>query len=47
MFAHCNFQLRGEDSTRDEKFVDELSKKYTAVFHATTFDTKIHLFLSL
>ncbi len=38
--AHCNFQLRGEESERDEQFVQGLSKKYTAVFYSTTFDTK-------
>jgi len=38
--AHCNFQLRGEDSTRDEKFVAGLSKKYAVPFFTTTFDTK-------
>jgi tRNA(Ile)-lysidine synthase len=39
--AHCNFQLRGADSVKDEKFVEGLSKKYTVAFYATTFDTKV------
>ena len=37
--AHCNFQLRGDDSLRDEKFVEALAKKYNVVFHTITFDT--------
>jgi len=38
--AHCNFQLRGEESEGDEIFVEALSKKYNIPFHTTTFDTK-------
>ncbi len=38
--AHCNFQLRAEDSNRDEKFVKQLAKKYEVVFYAKTFETK-------
>lgn len=37
--AHCNFQLRGEDSLRDEKFTEALAKKYGVIFHSITFDT--------
>lgn len=37
--AHCNFQLRGEDSLRDEKFTEALAKKHGVVFHTITFDT--------
>jgi len=37
--AHCNFQLRGADSSRDEKFVSDLAKKYGVAFHIKTFDT--------
>jgi tRNA(Ile)-lysidine synthase len=39
--AHCNFKLRGEDSTRDEAFVQQLAKKYTVAFFVTTFDTQV------
>ena len=38
--AHCNFQLRGDDSKRDENFVAAQAKKYGVVFYVTTFDTK-------
>lgn len=38
--AHCNFQLREEDSDRDEKFVSELADKYKVNFHVVKFDTK-------
>ena len=38
--AHCNFQLRDDDSERDEKFVSELADKYKVDFHVVRFDTK-------
>ena len=37
--AHCNFQLRGEDSNRDETFVRSLSERYGVGFHNISFDT--------
>ncbi|MGF2412596.1 tRNA lysidine(34) synthetase TilS [Ferruginibacter sp.] len=37
--AHCNFQLRGEDSNRDEKFVAQLAKKYEVPVYQVSFDT--------
>jgi tRNA(Ile)-lysidine synthase len=37
--AHCNFQLRGEESTGDEKFVKTLADKYGKEFKLQTFDT--------
>src|SRR6266496_443728 len=38
--AHCNFQLRGEESERDEKFVKDLGKKYGAELFIKKFDTE-------
>ncbi len=38
--AHCNFQLRGEDSNEDEVFVENLCKKQGITFHTTRFETK-------
>lgn len=37
--AHCNFQLRGDESNQDEKFVSDLSKKYNVPFFVTSFQT--------
>ena len=37
--AHCNFQLRGEDSNKDEAFVNSLCASLNVSFHATRFDT--------
>ena len=38
--AHCNFQLRGDESDRDEKFVQELGKKYEVEVLLKKFDTE-------
>ena len=38
--AHCNFQLRGEESERDEAFVRSLGKKYTVEVVVKKFDTE-------
>lgn len=38
--AHCNFQLRGGESEKDESFVEALAKKYGVSFFVTRFDTK-------
>lgn len=39
IIAHCNFQLRGEFSSRDENFVKALAQKYKAPYFVKTFDT--------
>ena len=38
--AHCNFQLRGEESEGDEQFVRELGKKYSVEVLVKKFDTE-------
>lgn len=38
--AHCNFQLREEDSARDEKFVQALAGERGVPFHLVQFETK-------
>ncbi|WP_273212273.1 tRNA lysidine(34) synthetase TilS [Runella zeae] len=40
--AHCNFQLRGEESDYDERFVRELAYHYKADFFVRHFDTKMY-----
>lgn len=37
--AHCNFHLRPNDSDVDEKFVEQLAKKYNVSFYSASFDT--------
>ena len=37
--AHCNFQLRGADSQRDEAFVKAMAEKFGVPFHLKIFDT--------
>jgi len=38
--AHCNFQLRGNESDRDEQFVKDLGKKYSVEALVKKFDTE-------
>lgn len=38
--AHCNFQLRGEESEQDEQFVKNLAHTYQVPFYNTRFQTK-------
>jgi len=37
--AHCNFHLRGEESDRDEKFVQQLSFNLNIPYYSVDFDT--------
>ena len=39
--AHCNFQLRGEESEADEAFVKELAHRLEAPFFVKRFDTQV------
>jgi len=39
--AHCNFQLRGEESMRDEAFVGTLAARYRRKWHLKRFDTQV------
>jgi tRNA(Ile)-lysidine synthase len=40
--AHCNFQLRGEDSDGDEELVRNYCGKYTIPFHTLRFDVEAY-----
>lgn len=40
--AHCNFQLRGNDSENDKLFVERLCQEKHIEFHTKTFDTKAY-----
>lgn len=38
--AHCNFNLRGEESLRDRHFVTELCRQFDVKLHIADFDTR-------
>lgn len=38
--AHCNFRLRGDESTRDEDFCRQLANQLDVPFHVIHFDTE-------
>lgn len=38
--AHCNFQLRGVDSDKDEAFVKQLAEKLSVPFYSVRFNTE-------
>lgn len=40
IIAHCNFQLRGDESERDEQFVKDLGGKYKVAVKIKKFDTE-------
>lgn len=40
--AHCNFQLRGEESEKDEAFVRELAQKYAVPIWVKKFETEVY-----
>jgi tRNA(Ile)-lysidine synthase len=41
--AHCNFNLRGQESIRDENFVKNLATQYDVQLYATSFDTEKYM----
>jgi tRNA(Ile)-lysidine synthase len=40
--AHCNFQLRGNESDEDEQFVQQFANENNIPFHVIKFDTKTY-----
>jgi tRNA(Ile)-lysidine synthase len=46
ILAHCNFKLRGEESLRDQQFVNEYAKKNNIPFYTVSFDTLDYIALN-
>ena len=42
--AHCNFNLRGEESDKDERFVKELANKHGVKYKIKSFETQKYAF---
>ena len=42
LMAHCNFQLRGEESEGDQRFVEALSHQLSAPLAVKRFETKAY-----
>lgn len=40
--AHCNFNLRGEESIRDQNFVKQLAEDLKVPFHLQSFETDLY-----
>jgi len=40
--AHCNFQLRGDEATRDQEFCNQLAQQFRVKFHTINFDTSAY-----
>lgn len=40
--AHCNFQLRGDEATRDQSFCHDLAQQFRVKFHTINFDTSAY-----
>lgn len=40
--VHCNFQLRGDESQRDEQFVQTLCRQHDVPLHLAHFDTRTY-----
>jgi len=38
--AHCNFQLRGIESNRDEEFIHKYARQHNLPYHSVRFDTE-------